>query len=343
MIRLSVIVPVYNVAPYLERCIRSLENQDIPDREYEIICINDGSSDNSRDIVIQLQKEFVNITLIDQENQGVSQARNNGIDRAVGRYLMFIDSDDYVDVNSLTGILQNADIHKAQVSFLGFAVLNEDGTIQKHYLFGQQLSQVYPGTETYFLAHGDGEGDSDRMVAVLFEKDFIDRYNLRYLPGVPYLEDGEFISRILCLADRCIFDGLPFYQRTTRPGSAMNSDLFHSEKATTGFLKAACNLKKFQQEQILNEKQRNFLNQPICKFVILVINSSQKPFNIKNINAAKEKLAGLGFGRLNLKSVDKEFNRLGSFYNVSVYLLIIYQYVDDRLSYLKWRIKKIRS
>ena len=79
MKRLSIIIPMYNVASYVERCIRSLENQDIPKEDYELICINDGSPDNCKEIIVRLQKEFSNIILIDQENQGVSRARNNGV------------------------------------------------------------------------------------------------------------------------------------------------------------------------------------------------------------------------------------------------------------------------
>jgi glycosyltransferase involved in cell wall biosynthesis len=342
MIQLSIIVPVFNVAPYVERCIRSLESQDIPNNDFEIICINDGSTDNSRGIIQRLQNEFSNIILIDQMNQGASNARNNGMDRAAGRYLMFIDSDDYVDKNSFASILQNAVNHRAQVSFLGFTILNEDGTVRKRFHIGKQLLQIYPGTEAYFLARGDGPTDADRMVAVLFEKDFINRYNLRYLPNVPYLEDGEFVARILCLAERCIFHVLSFYQRTNRQGSATNSNLFYSDKASKGFLLAAYNLKRFQQEQNLNKKQRNFLNQPVCKFVICAIDSAQKPFSLKNINEVRARLAESGLSKLNLASVKKEYARLGYFYNRSLYLLMIYQFLTKCVKFIRFRINKIR-
>lgn len=342
MKRLSIIVPIYNVEPYLERCVRSLEDQDIPMDDYEIICINDGSADNSHEIVARLQKEFNNIILIDQENQGVSRARNNGIEKAVGEYLIFIDPDDYVDKNSFATILQNALNHKAQVSFLGFTILNEDDTIRKRILRGKQLLQIYPGTEAYFLARGDDHPDPDRMVAVLFERAFIDHNNLRYLQEVPYLEDGEFIARILCLAERCIFEGHSFYQRTSRPGSATKSNLFHSEKATKGFLLAASNLKTFQQEQNLNEKQGNFLNQPICKFVVLGITSAQKPFSLKRMNSVIDKLGGAGLSKLNLASVNKEYTRLGYFYNRSIYMLIFYMFLKRFVVSIRLRIAKVR-
>ena len=107
-IKLSIIVPAYKVEAYIEKCIRSLEDQDLPKDEYEIIVINDGSPDRCREIVEELQKEFSNIILINQENQGVSMARNNGIANAQGKYIMPIDPDDYVLPNSFGSIIKRA-------------------------------------------------------------------------------------------------------------------------------------------------------------------------------------------------------------------------------------------
>jgi glycosyltransferase involved in cell wall biosynthesis len=244
---LSIIIPMYNVDSFVEKCIRSLEDQDIPKDSYEIICINDGSPDRSRETVLRLMLEFSNIILIDQENQGVSHARNNGINKAVGKYLLFVDPDDYIDPGCFARTLSNSEEQQAQVSFLGFTFRNENDSVRKCVFNQKEAGNVYPGIEAYFLARGDGRTDPDRMWAILFEKEFINLHGLRYLPDVPYLEDGELIARILCLAERCIFDGRSFYQRTTRPGSATNSKLFQSEKATNGFLLAASNLKRFQQ------------------------------------------------------------------------------------------------
>jgi glycosyltransferase involved in cell wall biosynthesis len=340
-IRLSVIVPVYNAAPYVERCIKCIENQDIPRNVFEIICINDGSTDNSREILISLQKEFENLILIDKENQGVSKARNYGIDRANGKYLMFIDSDDYVVEDSFESILQNADNHKAQVSFLGYTSVKEGSKIKERLPAGEQLLHIYPGTEAYFLSRGAKHTDPDRIWAILFELDFLNRNNLRFLPNVPYLEDGEFIARILCLAERCIFNNFPFYQHILRTGSATSSNLFHSEKATNGFLLAAINLKRFQKERNLNLVQRDFLNTPVCKFVILVISSTQKPFSLKRINAARIRLAQIGLNKLDLASVNKEYAWLGYFYNSSIYMLIIFQFLINYMRSIRSRFHKI--
>ena len=80
--KLSIILPVYNVAEYVERCIRSLENQDIAKSEYELIAVNDGSTDQSVQVIEKLQKEFSNINLVHKKNGGLSSARNYGIKHA---------------------------------------------------------------------------------------------------------------------------------------------------------------------------------------------------------------------------------------------------------------------
>jgi glycosyltransferase involved in cell wall biosynthesis len=329
MKRLSIIVPIYNVGPYVERCLRSLEEQDIPNMDYEIICINDGSPDNSREVVIKLQKEFKNIILIDQENQGVSRARNNGIEIACGKYLLFIDPDDYVQPTCFSRILKTSDDQNAQVSFLGYTFLNEDGTVRSVINFEMQRGKVFLGIDAYKLFRGDGKTDPDRMVAVLYEREFLNRNKLRYLPDVPYLEDGELIARILCLADVCIFEGNSFYQRTTRPGSATNSRLYYTEKATKGFLKAASQLKSFQLTSGLNAKQQEFLNQPICKFILLTLMSTMDDKN--NFVRIIDELKSLGLNKCITKGCNNFYRIEGTLYNLFPYLLLLHRKIGAPL------------
>ena len=97
--KLSIIVPVYNVADYLPKCLDSLLVQDLSQNEYEIIVVNDGSTDNSGKIAEEYSKTYSNIILINQENQGLSGARNTGIQNAKGEYVQFVDSDDYLEPN----------------------------------------------------------------------------------------------------------------------------------------------------------------------------------------------------------------------------------------------------
>ena len=90
----SILVPVYNVERYLSRCLDSLVAQTYKD--IEIIIINDGSTDNSRDIALLYSKRFNNIYVYDYENAGISTTRNRALDKAHGDYVMFVDSDDFL-------------------------------------------------------------------------------------------------------------------------------------------------------------------------------------------------------------------------------------------------------
>ncbi|MBE0654985.1 MAG: glycosyltransferase, partial [Bacteroidales bacterium] len=322
----------YNVEPYVERCLRSLENQDIPMNDYEIICINDGSPDNSKEVVRRLQEEFRNVILLDQHNMGVSEARNNGIDKAKGDYLLFIDPDDYVYPECFNQVITTATSLKAQVSFLGYSVFGESGELQKRILNNEYSGETYTGIDAYYLSRGDGMADPDRMWAVLFEKNFLCKHDLRYLQNVPYLEDGELIARILCLAERCIFDGSSFYKRTIRSGSATNSGLFKTEKALNGFLLAAVNLKKFQLNAKLNDRQRSFMNQPIAKFVLLTLNAALNTPKFSKYRQTLKGLADRELGRLKLKGVVRPY----------IYYAFAFNHVPF-LFYLKAIVKQIKE
>lgn len=110
MLRLSFIVPFYNVELYIEECIRSLYNQDIPWDEYEVICIDDCSPDGSRKIVEKLQTEYPTLKLLTTpENLRQGGARNMGLDIARGKYIWFVDSDDYIKPNCLKRLLNQAE------------------------------------------------------------------------------------------------------------------------------------------------------------------------------------------------------------------------------------------
>lgn len=99
MVKVSVIVPIYNVSEFLDRCLNSIVNQTLKD--IEIILINDGSTDDSKVIIDKYMNQYKNIILIDKKNEGVGKARNDGIKKASGEYIIFVDSDDYIKENML--------------------------------------------------------------------------------------------------------------------------------------------------------------------------------------------------------------------------------------------------
>lgn len=103
---LSFIVPVYNVGPFLAECLDSLLNQDVPPETYEIICVDDGSADNSGKILDDYAARYANLIVIHQENGGVSRARNCALAQASGRYLWFVDPDDFIQDSFLPKLFQ---------------------------------------------------------------------------------------------------------------------------------------------------------------------------------------------------------------------------------------------
>lgn len=110
MKQLSVIIPMFNSAKWLPKCLDSVLNQDVPLDELEVICINDGSPDESELVALQYKEKYPDtVVVLSQENQGPSGARNNGIMHATGKYLCFVDPDDYVEPQVFGGLIKKMD------------------------------------------------------------------------------------------------------------------------------------------------------------------------------------------------------------------------------------------
>ena len=109
-IKFSVIVPVFNVEVYLKDCLDSILQQDIEQEQFEVLLVNDGSTDKSSAICEEYSKLYGNVTLISQENRGLSAARNRGLNAAKGKYIIFVDSDDYIERNTFSLIYREEQI-----------------------------------------------------------------------------------------------------------------------------------------------------------------------------------------------------------------------------------------
>jgi glycosyltransferase involved in cell wall biosynthesis len=342
-IKLSIIIPMHNVAPYVARCLKSLANQDIPFADYEIICINDGSPDNCSEIVRELQKRIPNIILLEQENKGVSVARNNGIAIAKGKYLVMIDPDDYVEVNSFKKILEYAYHDDLDVFVLGYRFLNDDNSTRINVTYIENANKVYNGCTSYFICLGNGLTDPNRLFAMLFKNEFFKNNDLSYLPNVPYLEDGELMVRIMALAQKCGFDDKIFYYRTTRAGSATNSNIVYSDKAINGFFLSAKNLIKFKENKCQTESQIHLLNHGIVKYVTTPINVILSTYNSYSKALALYKYAKKHIAaKLDLDGCNRTNQIFGKGYNHSFLLFLFlreYYYLIERLKFYKARLK----
>lgn len=211
MLRLSFIVPFYNVEPYIEECIRSLYNQDIPWEEYEVICIDDCSPDGSRVIVERLQQEYPTLKLLrTPENLRQGGARNMGLDIAQGKYIWFVDSDDYIIPNCLKRMLDLMDAENLEM--LKFTFLNQT-TQQPH----SKYVQYGPcsGSELIFDAPL-GERSDQRCCTVCGElilRDLIERCYARFVEKKQY-EDDDYMYPLFAAAKRVMsIDVAPYVVR----------------------------------------------------------------------------------------------------------------------------------
>lgn len=126
MKKLSFIIPLYNSAKWLEKCLYSVLGQDIPEWEMEIICVNDGSPDNSAELAREIGKKHPSITVIDQPNQGPSGARNTGMKAATGKYLCFVDPDDFVEPNVYGKLVQQMEDEQLDMLRFNYQTVDEN-------------------------------------------------------------------------------------------------------------------------------------------------------------------------------------------------------------------------
>lgn len=222
-IKISLILPIYNVADYLPACLDSCLNQDLDPAEYEIICVNDGSTDRSPEIIREYQLKHSNIRVIGQENQGLSDARNNGLAIAQGKYFWFIDSDDTISANCLKSLIEIADCYNLDA----LKICPKAGDMGK-----VKFQPLFTSPEKQICIHPSGidfiiESPEYDIAAwgYIFLRAFWETYNFRFYPRI-YGEDSELIPLVIMKADKVGgIRGVNYYNYIQRPGSLVNSKL----------------------------------------------------------------------------------------------------------------------
>lgn len=222
MFELSIIVPVYNVSKYLAKCLDSLIAQDLKPEEYEIIVVNDGSTDNSGEIAKEYAETHSNIVLINQENQGLSGARNTGIKLAQGKYIQFVDSDDYLESNVLKTLVDKMESDNLDVLRFNYQNVNENYEVyepyKEHKPFVDYRDEVCDGLT--FLT--ERLGYACYAVQFVVKSDLLKKDGNLFKTGI-YFEDTEWTPRILTQAHRVTSTDFMVYNYLLRSGSITNS------------------------------------------------------------------------------------------------------------------------
>lgn len=216
---LSIIVPVYNVEKYIRPCMESIFRQDLDENTFEVIIVNDGTEDRSMEVIQDIIEQHKNITVLNQENQGLSVARNNGIAKAKGEYVLMPDSDDLLIENSLKPLLEKAIETRVDLVVADFIALKDQEIKEMHLHIPKQPTPVYieKTGERLFL---DNLNPSHCYVwRTLYRREFLNAQNLSFYSGIRY-QDIPFTHECYLKANRCIRTNmiLNIYRRW--PGSS---------------------------------------------------------------------------------------------------------------------------
>jgi glycosyltransferase involved in cell wall biosynthesis len=207
--KISIILPVFNVSLYLADCLNSLMDQDLTKDEYEVICVDDGSTDNSVDIINKYIDQYNNIKIISKENGGVSSARNLGIRNAKGKYIWFIDPDDFILKNSLSFIVKNLELHNAEIIRIECTSVPEFTTYESEYTkYTIELnSPLREGLSACFF---------------IVSKELLVNNNISFCENLNYGEDYLWALNVRLASKRYIQTFDKIYNYRQRSNSAMN-------------------------------------------------------------------------------------------------------------------------
>lgn len=251
MIKVSIILPIYNVAPYLDDTFQSILNQSL--KEIEIIAINDGSTDNSEEIIEKYKQQDTRIKSIYQNNQGQSVARNVGLSHATGKYIYMMDSDDILNTSyALQLCYEYAEKHNADFIFFdGDTIIENKGhhihKYKRTYLVDENIK--YNGNDVLNLMLDNRKHNC--VVWLLFiNRNYINRIGLSFYPKI--IHEDELFTTILTLNSNNIYClKQSFVNHRVRSGSTMA--LHFSKRNLDCYLTVIDELFKFQDSPIIRK------------------------------------------------------------------------------------------
>ena len=211
MVKVSIIVPVFNVENYIDKCLSSLVNQTL--KNIEIIVVNDGSLDNSQNIIDEYVKKYENVKSYIKKNGGLSDARNYGLKYASGEYISFIDSDDYVDVHMMEKMYNKAKSNNLDIVVCDSVEVYGDKKVLKH----SNLHYSDENVKNYIIS-------PPMACSRLYKKYLFD--NNKFTKGI-YYEDLDFTPSLVALTDKIDFVEEGLYYYVQREGSIMKQKQYN--------------------------------------------------------------------------------------------------------------------
>lgn len=278
MIKLSVIVPIYNEEKYLSRCLDSLLNQDV--ENYEIVCVNDGSTDGSGVILQEYQKNNPQlIRIVEQRNQGLSAARNAGMAVARGTIIAFCDADDFLIPGAYGFLLSH--FWKEGVDVLKYKSITLDRYVQKKWIESNALigDILYEGRGFTFMI--DREPNFSFVWSCLYRKQFLEEHNIRFI-SVKQCEDVEFNLEVYMCDPYVVAVSSNVYRYTVSEGQITRIREPHYVRGVVdSYLRLFSNMNKYIQtnpelgDTLVFYKQREMVS---CMSRVLSANYTRREF-----------------------------------------------------------------
>lgn len=244
---ISIIVPIYNVKPYLRKCLESIINQTY--NKLEVILIDDGSTDGSEKICDEYIKKDSRIKVIHLKNEGVSHARNMGLNLMKGKYFLFIDSDDYIKNNMVENLYNNCIRYNCDVSICNVIKVDENGNTLFEPKYTNAISIL----------------NKNEFLKYLYNDSFINGYpinklikakcteKIRFDERIKHLEDWDYLCRISKNIDTVVYDGISYYYYYVHRNSSAIHEKFN-ESWTTDLI---ARNKNIEFVQLYNEHDRD--------------------------------------------------------------------------------------
>ena len=220
---LSIIIPIYKVEKYIRSTLKSIYDQGVEEQKYEVICVNDGTPDTSMQIVQEFANSHKNLHIINQENQGLSCARNSGLKIATGDYIWFVDSDDTLEADSISNVIKYVQ-SDSKTEIWGFNMVrvqeNDNKEDVEHVILKRKNFGLYNiSLRKESLIHKSQIAPVQRFV---FKYSFLKSEDLTFFPQI-YHEDVEFMSRAIFLAKQIKFINYAPYRYLVRTSGSITS------------------------------------------------------------------------------------------------------------------------
>ncbi|MGA1226452.1 MAG: glycosyltransferase [Tamlana sp.] len=337
---LSIIIPLYNVEDHVETCIVSLLNQNLSLDEYEILVINDGSTDNSVGVVKKIMENNSNINIINQKNCGVGSARNKGLSMARGKYIYFIDPDDYLASNVLRPLLNCIEANDLEI--LTFSSLNTtQKSLIKSSLKSPKKIDINSISGFDYIAE---YGYKNEVWWYIIKKSFIDNNSFKFIEG-RWMEDAIFTVNLILNAKKIASLPIDAHRHVIVKGSAIKSrepkhyikvihDNANAAKVYAGFINEIEDKENIKPDCLkrLKARQQSFV-------FFLMIRALKSKMKLKEVNAILRDMTKVNAYPLH-NFIGKDYNGfvnkfIKSVFNIKSFYFLIFLILNPLLRLVK--------